>query len=288
MGLTPADEIPRPLSRCGWSTPARLGSLASDEKDDLRHSNLRRTRSFAQGGRRPESLVAASWSRTLLLVTFVLFASHMGGRGAGHLPASDQEAERLRSLFGFGVDFNELLARPSAAVAEAAQAVLHRRNVLKAGSVYQNRYMTLWNANRVPISVTLRVLKGNRFELLVSHLNSVGGGSAGWLAVRGSFRAEHVQGAPGRLQLVPDDKASGKDVAFLFDPNLLDRATAFMYRCLERVGGGVQTFISAVRLEVDIAQDAVIVAPSSSLVKSLWNAPVVLSLTSPGRLWKAP
>jgi len=153
------------------------------------------------------------------------------------------------------------------------------RGFLKAGSLYQNAYMTLWNANGMPISVTLRVLQSERFELSVQHLNSKGGGSEGWFALHGAFGFQALEGAAGQLRLMPEADGEG---GFLYDETLMDRATAFACRCLQKLGG----LLGALELAVDTTKDAVLVTPRAAAVRMLWSEPVVLHLTSEDELWK--
>jgi len=169
-------------------------------------------------------------------------------------------------------------------VAEAEGALsLHdasQRSYLKAGSIYQNAYMTLWSANNVPISVTLTAGEGDSFELHVSNLDSAGGGSEGWFAVRGNFKTEAMPGSSTMRRIVPE--ASLDDTkAFEYDPKVLDRACSIAYKCMERVG-----MLGVVELQVDTKEDAVLVTPRSSIVRLLWDEPVVLSLTTKDNIWK--
>lgn len=154
---------------------------------------------------------------------------------------------------------------------------------MKAGSFYQNSYMTLWNANGVPISVTLRVMNDKRFELKVMHLNSKGGGSEGWFSMEGQWRTQPMPSSPGRLLLMPGGSAGAEGLVFKYDKNVLDRSTAFMYRCLERLGAA--GILTATQLEVDPKQDAILVTPRAAVVRALWNNPVVLHLSSKDKLW---
>lgn len=154
------------------------------------------------------------------------------------------------------------------------------RTFLKAGSLYQNDYMTLWNANEAPISVTLSIEERNSFVLKVENLNSKSGGNAGWIGVRGTFDMQQI-GKDGRLALTPGGSGN---LVFLYDQSLLDRPMAFLYGCLERLGAS--GILSAIRLEVDPEQDAVLVTPTARIVKALWDEAVVLRLTKEDLVWK--
>ncbi|CAE7533806.1 unnamed protein product [Symbiodinium natans] len=147
------------------------------------------------------------------------------------------------------------------------------RSFLKVGSVYQNDYMTLWNANEVAISATLRMQDLKHFELRIDNLDSKGGGSDGWFTVTGSFQLQPVK--DGKLKILPDKSRGGKsDMVFRFDESLHDGAALFLYRCLKRIGGpGILNFL---QLEVDTSKDAVFVAPTARLLRALWDQPVVL------------
>jgi len=146
-----------------------------------------------------------------------------------------------------------------------------KREFLKAGSLYQNDYMTLWNCNGGPISVTLRVMEDNHYELKVMHLNSAYGGNEAWFAVNGTFSLSRFPGkrSSKRVHLVP----SPTDQEMDYDPTVLDRPCAFAYACVKRLGGGL---LSALKLEADSARDVVLVAPRVRAVKVLWNEPVAL------------
>jgi len=154
------------------------------------------------------------------------------------------------------------------------------RDFLKAGSVYQNEYMSLWSTTGVPISVTLRVLDGDRFELGVKNLNSIGGGSKGWFIVKGSFGFSALPRAPGQLQIEPRP-AAGED-GFVFDPNVMDRAGAFVCQCLKNMASHLLT---ATEMTVDTARNTVLVMPRAAAIRMLWNKPVVLHLTPEEGLW---
>lgn len=155
------------------------------------------------------------------------------------------------------------------------------RTFMKAGSLYQNDYMTLWNANGVPISVTLRIQDRNLFELRVDQLNSKDSGSEGWISVTGSFATEPLDWDDQLLGLVP---GSSDDLVFRYDERVLDRPTAFLYRCLLRFG--VSGILSATALQVDPAKDAVLVTPKANILKPFWDEAVVLRLTTEDDLWK--
>lgn len=158
------------------------------------------------------------------------------------------------------------------------------RDFLKAGSHYQNEYMTLWNGAGVAISVTLKIEANNQFQLLVSHLNSKGRGSEGWFSVKGSFglrSAGATTAAGSRLSLV--QSTGGDDLVFSYDLSVLDRASAVLYRCLDRVGA--TGMLSVISLEVDPTEDAIYVKPTARIVRALWDEPVVLKLTDKDRIW---
>ncbi|CAE7241723.1 unnamed protein product [Symbiodinium pilosum] len=159
-----------------------------------------------------------------------------------------------------------------------------QRPYLKEGSVYQNDYMTLWNANEVAISATLRMQDLQHFELRITNLDSKGGGNDGWFAVRGSFQLQPA--AAGKFKILPQKSSSGKsDMVFSFDESLHDGAALFLYRCLRRLGGpGILNFL---QLEVDSEKDTVFVAPTARILRALWDQPVVLRLTSEDKLWMA-
>ncbi|CAE7029558.1 unnamed protein product [Symbiodinium sp. CCMP2592] len=91
--------------------------------------------------------------------------------------------DRLRQLFG-GIHV------PSLALPAAAQAIPAHEEVasVQPGAIYQNDYMTLWNDSNDPVSAVLRVVAPDRFELKVSQLDSVGGGSDGWITFRAPIR----------------------------------------------------------------------------------------------------
>jgi len=201
------------------------------------------------------------WALLLLLCMVLLgFERRMVG--------VHQDVEELQRLFASQQQVTDLPATDES-----------DRAFLKAGSLYQNDYMTLWNANEAPISVTLNIEERNSFVLKVEHLNSKGGGNAGWIGVRGTFDMQQI-GKDDRLALTP---GSGH-LVFLYDQSLLDRPMAFLYACLERLGAS--GILSAIRLEVDPAQDAVLVTPTARIVRALWDEAVVLRLTKEDLIWK--
>lgn len=177
---------------------------------------------------------------------------------------------------------------PEPGTAEAAEAGAGGageeapRSFLAPGSLYQNAKMTLWNVNGVPISVTMRVRDGDGFELSIRNLNSVGGGHAAWLALRGLFYTVPLQGAPGHVRLVPEVEAGTE--ALNYDASLFDGATAFGLRCLTHVGSA--GLLHAVDLKVDTSEDAIHVTPKAAALRVLWNQPVTLRLTSEEELWE--
>jgi len=163
------------------------------------------------------------------------------------------------------------------------------RTYLLDGSLYQNQYMTLWNANNMPVSVELRVLPKDHFELIVDHLDSQGGGDGAWMKIRGTFHTEPisgVSGTSGRLRLVPSlpSEAEGGE-GFSYDESVLTSSTAFAFRCLKR--WGASSLISALQLELDIAEESVIVTPRSSIIRMLWDESVALRRTTEEKMWNS-
>eukprot|EP00435_Cladocopium_sp_Y103_P037762 s146_g10.t1 len=157
------------------------------------------------------------------------------------------------------------------------------RSYLKEGSLYQNDYMTLWNANHVAISVTLKMQDLTHFELRINNLNSKGNGNDGWFAVRGSFELKPLDPEGHFFSIWPD--AHGKDTVVVdFDESLQDGATLILYRVMRKLGGsGMMKFL---QLKVDATKDQVLVKPQARLLRALWDQPVALRLTTEERLWK--
>mmetsp|Transcript_18696 Transcript_18696/g.56109 ORF Transcript_18696/g.56109 Transcript_18696/m.56109 type:complete len:370 (+) Transcript_18696:73-1182(+) len=168
-----------------------------------------------------------------------------------------------------------VVAEEATVAADAAD-----RGYLKVGSVYQNEYMTLWNENGGPISVTLEVGEGDSFELKVDHLNSVNDGNLGWFVVRGGFRTEAMEAKEHMRRLVPEVPNDSDGKSFLYDPKVLDRACSIAYRIMERTG-----MLGVVELQVDVKEDTVLVTPRSSIVRIFWDEPVVLRLTTRENVW---
>jgi len=154
------------------------------------------------------------------------------------------------------------------------------RPFLKPGSIYQNSMTSLYSATGVPISVTLKVKDSDCFELKVQNLNSKGRGSKGWFKVRGAIKLDMQVGASD-LRLIKPEARQGVEV-FSYDASILDSATAFAFRCLQKVSSGV---LYAVKLEVDPKEDAILVTPRAQVIRMLWAAPVVLRLTSEADMW---
>lgn len=163
-------------------------------------------------------------------------------------------------------------AGPEAA-AEAAD-----RTYLKVGSIYQNEYMTLWNENGGPISVTLEVGEGDSFELKVDHLNSVNNGNKGWFGIHGIFRTEALEAEEHVRRLVPEVPNDGE--SFRYDPKVLDRACNIACSIMQRTG-----ILGIVELHVDVKEDTILVTPRSSIVRIFWDEPVVLRLTAREDVW---
>lgn len=172
---------------------------------------------------------------------------------------------------------------------EGVEVQVQPRTYLLEGSLYQNQYMTLWNANNMPVSVELRVLPKDHFELVVDHLDSQGGGDGAWMKIRGTFHTEPISGASGtsgRLRLVPSlpSEAEGGE-GFSYDESVLTSSTAFAFRCLKR--WGASSLISALQLELDIAEESVIVTPRSSIIRMLWDDSVALRRTTEEKMWNS-
>jgi len=151
------------------------------------------------------------------------------------------------------------------------------RTFLRDGSIYQNERMTLWSASGIPISVTLRIFSGSEFNLLIDNLNSADGSSMGWIAMSGTFVLEEQ---PAHTLLVPKLHYGTQGLQC----DNLDRASWFAYRFLSKVGSYLLG--SALHMQLDIQRDEVYVAPRASVLRVLWDEPVVLRLTSPNHLWK--
>lgn len=281
------------LSRAAWSTPEDLVNLAWGSSTgskalraklaQLPQLPLPLTQQALPFRRAPASARAVLRLLRLLalLLALRLLAVHFSW------DASIEAKEVLTRVFGEEV---EDLIDPDRNVEDTGSNLdmqttdQNERNWLKAGSLYQNSYMTLWNEKGFPISVTLRIYNHNKFEIRCEHLNSIGGGSAGWMSVHGSFHVERAPGVKGRLRLVPNPP-SGSQQTFVYDESILDSATRLLYRCMKRLGMGA--ILGAVTFEVDVAKDAVHVQPSNRFVKALWNTPVVLGvLPSEAQLWK--
>lgn len=164
-------------------------------------------------------------------------------------------------------------------VQAAAAADATERSYLKVGSVYQNEYMTLWNENGGPISVTLEVGEGDTFELKVSHLNSIHNGNEGWFIIRGNFGIETNEDKEHMKRLMVEHLPKDQQ-GFLYDKKVLERAARIAFKCVERVG-----ILGIVQLAANSKEDTVLVTPSSSIVRLLWNEPVVLRPTAREDLW---
>ena len=156
------------------------------------------------------------------------------------------------------------------------------RSYLKEGSLYQNEYMTLWNANHVAISVTLKMQDLKHFELRINNLNSKGGGNDGWFAVRGSFQLIPLD-AEGQFFAIGHDARSTDSMVVEFDESLQDGATLLLYRVMRKLGGA--GLMKVLQLKVDANKDLVLVKPQHPLLRTLWDEPVTLRLTSEDRLW---
>jgi len=163
-----------------------------------------------------------------------------------------------------------------------AEMITGHRNFMKAGSVYQNRYMSLYNANGGPISVTLYVKPQDQFEMRVEHLNSKDGSCNGWFALHGSFHISKLKGNSDIASIKPQPSSTRKTL--VYDKKTLDGATKFAFDCLQHA---TTRLMGALELQVNMKDDAVMVTPQSSIVRTLWDEPVMLDLTSERALWKA-
>jgi len=222
--------------------------------------------------------------RVLLLVAVALglkhrqagWADEVARGGCAHGPWNEEDLDKAVKK-----DVAALVDDVVAAVTEAPSPA--GRNFMQAGSIYQNAYLTLRSVNMVPISVTVHVHEGDRFELRIDHLNSVGGGSEAWIAVQGYFRLEPLPNVPGRLRLAPEPQDGAKP--FDYDPAKFDRAVALAFKLLERLP--THRMLQALRLEVDVEQNTLLVTPVAQVVRMLWAKPVVLHLSPGGEagLW---
>mmetsp|Transcript_123996 Transcript_123996/g.396779 ORF Transcript_123996/g.396779 Transcript_123996/m.396779 type:complete len:392 (-) Transcript_123996:487-1662(-) len=155
------------------------------------------------------------------------------------------------------------------------------RNFLKAGAVYQNPYMSLWNDNHLPISSVLRLFEEDKFRLEIKHLDSKGGGSEGWIAFEGSYGLALVPDKPGRLIIVlKSDNPAG---AFTYDEHVFSRAANFAFSCMKRLGSAL---LGAFYLEVDIESDVVFVEARATPLRIFWQTCVGLEPTAEEELWK--
>jgi len=271
------------LRRAAWSSPA--GWLVNDTPTTSPSDGspadtppLLTPPPEPQAKLRRRRATAAPLLRWLLLlgVTFVIMHRFLGTLLGSHRGVAGSDA-------GSGAS-----ADSSAAVDASAEVVTAgTRSFLKDGSIYQNDHMTLWNARKTAISVQLRIQTGDRFELLVEHLDSVDGGSAGWFSLSGHFLLQPLPGAGpdgqrfGVVTNFPSE--GGGEEGFTYDEAILEPASRFVFRCLRRLGAS--GLLKAMHLEVDAAEDAVRVAPRSSLIRMLWDEEVALRKTSDESLW---
>jgi len=163
---------------------------------------------------------------------------------------------------------NATMKMAQAGASAALQNVEGR--LMEAGTWYQNEVGTLLNDRGVPIIVSLNVTNSQHFELKVDHLNSPNGGSEGWFSFRGSFELCPQPGSGKASVLL---RADNEREAFKYDTKVLERATAFAFACLKRAGGAV---LSALKLELDMDTNKVIVTPEARVIRLLWWEPVVL------------
>jgi len=151
---------------------------------------------------------------------------------------------------------------------------------LKPGSMFQNPYMSLWSRRGTPVSVTLSFLDDNRLRLRCENLDSVMGGSSGWIEFMGSFELQRVPGSTDRDRLLMAPIPGVE--SFKYDPALFKCKANFGLSCLKRIGSAA---LGAVRFEVDTSQQQVFVEPTVSVLRWFWDAPVKLERTSSKQMW---
>jgi len=183
--------------------------------------------------------------------------------------------DRLRQLFG-GIHV------PSLALPAAAQASPASEEVasVQPGAIYQNDYMTLWNDSNDPVSAVLRVVAADRFELKVSQLDSVGGGSAGWITFRSAFIVHDIPDQPHRKRL---ELRHAKDLKTLdYDESKFERRANLMLGILRRCSW---VLMGAFQLELDLKKNQVVCGPRAALLKPFWETTVALVKTTEATMW---
>jgi len=168
------------------------------------------------------------------------------------------------------------VAAPSGAEDSGADSM---RAFLRVGTWYQNVRGTLLNREKEPISVTLQILELDRFQLIVEYLSSPSGPGSGWFMHNGSFQLLPLA-ETGRMLLGPKE---GCEEAWIYDSEVLTKATNLALRCLESAKGAA---LSALQLEVNTARDTVLVVPHSAL-RWIWRDSVTLERTGENDLWRS-
>jgi len=155
-----------------------------------------------------------------------------------------------------------------------------KRALLCPGSFYQNAYMSCQNSSKAPVSSVLHITSRNRFELHVRHLDSLDGGSLGWVIFRSAFDMEPIPGRPKRMRLNLMHDANVQ--ALEYDSQLFGTALNLMLGTLRRA---TCLLLSAFSLEVDTESNAVYCGPRAGILQKFWNSSVRLDPKEEAELW---
>mmetsp|Transcript_40453 Transcript_40453/g.72698 ORF Transcript_40453/g.72698 Transcript_40453/m.72698 type:complete len:329 (-) Transcript_40453:72-1058(-) len=153
------------------------------------------------------------------------------------------------------------------------------RAFLRPGSVYQNAYRSCLNNSGAPVSAILHITSVNQFELQVKQLNSLDGGSQGWLIFRSAFAVEPVAGKPTRMRLNLHHDENVKTLEY--NDQLFHAGVSFMLGTLRRA---TCLLMNAFSLEVDIEKHVVHCGPRAGILQKFWQHTVQLKLTEQ-ELW---
>jgi len=154
------------------------------------------------------------------------------------------------------------------------------RAFLQPGSWYQNAYMSSLNGSGVPVSSVLRITSANGFEMKVKQLDSLDGGSQGWVIFRSAFDVEPIPGKPSRMRLHLRHDKSVKTLEY--EDQLFHMGVRFMLGTLRSASC---LLMSAFALEVDIEKHEVYCGPRAGILQKFWQKTVRLDLKEEKDLW---
>mmetsp|Transcript_105104 Transcript_105104/g.250204 ORF Transcript_105104/g.250204 Transcript_105104/m.250204 type:complete len:309 (+) Transcript_105104:45-971(+) len=192
--------------------------------------------------------------------------------------------DQLRHVFegvaGHATAVHKLQGQRSTTLVEVQEPETDLGVFVQPGSMYQNEYMTLWNDNNDPVSAVLRVLPNEHCELVLSNLDSVHGGSEGWIIFRSAYTMHDVPHQPKRKRL---QLRGAKSLTPLeYNDKLFERPAQMALGLLKRASWMLS---GAFALEFDLETNQVHAGPRAAVLKPFWQTTVALMPTEEKDLW---